>query len=73
MTDTESLERRFQELEMHMANQEGVVQDLSDAVAGQWDVIHKLSQSVAHLKDRLASVEDAVPNIPGEEPPPPHY
>lgn len=73
MADSKEMENRIVELEMHLANQEATVQDLSEAIAGQWDVLDKLSQTVDHLKDRFLSLENAIETDQSEDIPPPHY
>ncbi len=73
MSETVALEQRIQNLEIHLANQESTVQDLSDAVAGQWEVIDKLSQGIETLKSRLLNMEETIQQGPREEEKPPHY
>ncbi len=68
---------RLDDMESHIAHQDGAIQDLSDMVLKQWDAIKALSADVKRLEEQLHALEDEVATgpgaTPGEEPPPPHY
>lgn len=63
---------RIDALEMRIAHQERVIEELNATVTGQWKEIETLRRQVERMADRLQQVADnAAPNAP--EPPPPHY
>jgi SlyX protein len=69
MTDT----TRIDELEIRIAHQDNVIEDLNATVSEQWKVIDLLRRQVQRLTDRVGSGESHNTNAPGEDPPPPHY
>ncbi len=62
---------RIDRLEMRLAEQERVIDDLNGAVTAQWTALAELKRQIAHSLDRLADAERRLPAEP--EPPPPHY
>lgn len=62
---------RIDALEMRLAEQERVVDDLNAAVTAQWDALDGLTRRLARALDRLADAESRLPHDP--EKPPPHY
>ena len=69
MTDTSRLDA----LEIRIAHQDEVIEDLNRTVTAQWKEIDRLTREITMLSDRLASAEQAIGPDPGEEPPPPHW
>lgn len=67
------VEQRLIALEMHIADLDSTVNDLSDMVARQWQAIEDLKAENGRLKDRLEQLEADAGSTPGEETPPPHY
>jgi SlyX protein len=68
MTDeTERLDR----LEMRLAEQERVMEDLDATVTAQWTAIDGLKRELGRLLDRLTDAERRLPAEP--DAPPPHY
>lgn len=62
------------DLEVQLAHQTKLLDELNETVRAQWTEIDKLTRSVTLLADRLLNVEAANKKAtPGEEPPPPHY
>lgn len=62
------------DLEVQLAHQTKLLDELNETVRAQWTEIDKLTRSVTLLADRLLNVEAAnKKGTPGEEPPPPHY
>ena len=71
MNETEA-DARIEALEMRIAHQERIIEELNNAITEQWKQIESLTRQVARMADRLQQVADnAAPNAP--EPPPPHY
>lgn len=63
---------RIEALEMRIAHQERIIEELNAAVTEQWKQIESLTRQVERMTDRLQQVGDnAAPTAP--EPPPPHY
>ncbi|MBT6093356.1 MAG: SlyX family protein [Rhodospirillaceae bacterium] len=76
MDDAADDNSRLDDLEAHIAHQDGAIQDLSDMVLKQWDAINALRTDVKGLEDQLHALEDEVATGPGAAPgeePPPHY
>ncbi len=62
---------RIDGLEMRLAEQDRVIEDLDAAVTAQWSTIEALRRQLGLLVDRLAEAERRLPDAP--EAPPPHY
>jgi SlyX protein len=69
MTDAERLDA----LEMRIAYQDEIIEDLNKTVVAQWKEIERLTREFAMLSDRMARAEEGVGSDPADEPPPPHY
>jgi len=66
------LEGRIEALEVRVAYQDQVIEDLNQTVIAQWKLIDSLKRQFNELLDRVQEVEDS--SVPrGPEPPPPHY
>ena len=61
------------DLEIRIAHQENLIQELSDVLARQWMAIDTLTRKVERLEDRLRRVEGGLEDLAPAEPPPPHY
>ena len=64
---------KLDDLEAHMAYQDGTVQDLSDVVLRQWDTIKSLGEKLERIETRLRDLENEISVGSPEEKPPPHY
>lgn len=63
---------RIEALEIRIAHQDRIIEDLNTSVTEQWKQIEMLTKQLGRFADRLKSIEDNAPS--GEaEPPPPHY
>jgi len=71
MSDADDLSARIDSLEVRVAYQDQVIEDLNQTVIEQWKKIESLRRQLAELLDRVQEVEDNTPSRP--EPPPPHY
>lgn len=65
--DTERTDR----LEMRVAEQDRVIEDLDAAVTAQWTAIEGLRRELGRFVDRLADAERRLPA--GPDAPPPYY
>ncbi len=73
MTSSEK-DERLADLEMQVAHQTKLLDELNETVREQWTEIDKLTKSVTLLVDRIQNIEaTSKKGPPGEEPPPPHY
>ena len=68
---TQDLQDRIDRLEAHVAEQERVLQDMSDVAAAQWNKLDAVAAKLDRLLDRL-SVLEAAREAPDDKPPP-HY
>lgn len=64
---------RFDELEIRIAHQERMIEDLNTAITAQWKLIDRLEREVRRLSDRVADAEQSISAAPPVERPPPHY
>lgn len=69
---TQDLQTRLDRLEAHVAEQERVIQDMSDQMARQWSTLDAASAKVDRLLDRLRALEGQI-EAPDDNAPPPHY
>lgn len=65
---------RLTALEMALAHQERLIEDLNGVVREQADRLDRLQAQLRHLAGRLAEAEAALPDAAGEaNVPPPHW
>lgn len=67
------LEARIEALEVRVAYQDQVIEDLNQTVVAQWKQIDGLKRHLNELLDRVQEVEDHAGGPSAPEPPPPHY
>lgn len=72
MDNVETLRARVEALEMSRAHQERTIEDLSEAMAGQWKQLEALSRQMVRLADQVQEAQAAA-GAGETEPPPPHY
>ncbi|HEX7776995.1 MAG TPA: SlyX family protein [Parvibaculum sp.] len=73
MPKEKSLTDRIDELEIHLAHQDEMLEDLHQAVAAQQAEIAELTRRLGALGSRLQTIEENADAPPPVEPPPPHY
>jgi SlyX protein len=72
MSDAASLIARIEALEIRLAHQERVIDDLNKISTDQWTQIDTLRRQIERLRDQMQELEsNRPPGLP--EPPPPHY
>jgi SlyX protein len=64
---------RLEALEIRIAYQDEVIEELNKAVTAQWKEIDRLTRELAVLAERAAQAEQGTGTDPSDEPPPPHY
>ncbi|WP_445504985.1 SlyX family protein [Microvirga sp. G4-2] len=73
MSDADGINARLEALEVRVAYQDQVIEDLNQTVIDQWKKIDALKRQLAELLDRVREVEDSPAGPRAPEPPPPHY
>ncbi|KFG69973.1 SlyX family protein [Microvirga sp. BSC39] len=73
MADPDAVDARIEALEVRVAYQDKVIEDLNQAVIDQWKKIDALRRQLAEVQDRVEVVEDSAGGPRAPEPPPPHY
>ena len=64
---------RLDALEIRIAHQDQVIEDLNQTVIAQWAEIDRLSRQLARLIEHIATAAEPAGRDPGDEPPPPHW
>jgi SlyX protein len=73
MNDRESLGARLDALEIRVAYQDQIIDDLNKTVTDQWKQIDALTRRIEGLVDRVQEAESRAASGSAPEPPPPHY
>lgn len=74
MTNDMTPDARIDELEIRLAHHDQIIEELNEALAGQWRTIDELTRKLGALGGRVQIIEeDAKASSPASEPPPPHY
>jgi SlyX protein len=73
MTDRDAINARIEALEVRIAYQDQVIEDLNQTVIAQWKQIDSLRRQFGDLVNRVQEVEDNAGGPAAPEPPPPHY
>lgn len=74
MTNDMTPDTRIDELEIRLAHHDRIIEELNEALEGQWRTIDELTRKLSALGGRVRTIEeDAKTSSPTAEPPPPHY
>ncbi|MBM6582883.1 SlyX family protein [Microvirga sp. BT689] len=73
MTNPDSVHAHIEALEVRVAYQDKMIEDLNQAVIDQWKQIDSLKRQLNEVLDRVQEVEDNAGGVAAPEPPPPHY
>ena len=73
MSELEAVNARLEALEVRVAYQDQVIEDLNQTVIDQWKKVDALRRQLNELLDRVQEVEDSSAGPHAPEPPPPHY
>ena len=73
MSENGDLIKRIDSLEMHIAHQEKIIEELNDVSIKQWAEIQKLSYQFGHLRNKFSELEGDIKTLPEEKEAPPHY
>lgn len=64
---------RIDNLEVRLAYQDQVIEDLNTVIVAQWGKLDELSRLVARLEERIGDTQSSAGSDGHNEPPPPHY
>ncbi|MEA2929126.1 MAG: SlyX protein [Hyphomicrobiales bacterium] len=73
MSESATPSARIEALEVRIAHQDRIIEDLNKSVTDQWKQIDGLAKQIARMADRLQRVEDSASSPDAADPPPPHY
>ena len=73
MTDPDAINARIEALEVRIAYQDQVIEDLNQTVIAQWKQIDGLRRQFGDLVNLVQEVQDNARGPAAPEPPPPHY
>ena len=73
MSDNGDLINRIDTLKTHIANQDGIIEELNDVSIKQWVEIQKLNDRFDHLKNKFSELGRDIETPPDDDAPPPHY
>ncbi|MGV3650324.1 MAG: SlyX family protein [Devosia sp.] len=73
MVEIAQLTTRIVALEMRLTHQDRAIEDLNEIVTRQWREMERLKRLVDRLEAEIAEAEAGRRDLPGKEPPPPHY
>lgn len=72
MSDDE-LTSRIEALEIRLMDQESSIDEMTRTLLSQEQLLRLQQESISRLEQLLQSLSPESINLPGEEPPPPHY
>ena len=68
-----NFDQRLTDLEIQLAHQTSLVDELNEIVITQWAEIDRMKKRLESQKNRLQQVELALPEGTDDNQPPPHY
>ena len=72
MGDAETMSR-IDALEMRIAHQDRIIEELNAAVTGQWRTIDDLTTQIRRMADKMQQLDASAASPAADEAPPPHY
>jgi SlyX protein len=72
-TTVQALDARIDNLEMRVAYQDQVIEDLNKVIIAQWGKFNELHSLIARLENRISDSQSHAGSDGHDEPPPPHY
>jgi SlyX protein len=70
---SDDINARLEALEIRVAYQDQVIEDLNQTIIDQWKKLDALRRQLNEVLDRVQEVEDNSGSPRAPEPPPPHY
>jgi len=68
-----NIDQRLTDLEIQLAHQTALMDELNEIVISQWAEIDRMKKRLETHKNRLQQVELALPESTDDNQPPPHY
>jgi SlyX protein len=72
-TTAQALGERIDNLEVRLAYQDQVIEDLNKVIVEQWGKFDDLLRLIVRLEDRIGDTQTNAGTDGHDEPPPPHY
>jgi SlyX protein len=72
-TTAQALGARIDNLEMRVAYQDQVIEDLNTVIIAQWGKFNELHARMTRLENRISDSQSQAGSDGHDEPPPPHY
>jgi len=72
MTD-DDLTSRIEALEIRLMDQQAAIDEMTRTLLNQEQLLRLQQETISRLEELLQSLSPGRINLPGEEPPPPHY
>ena len=72
MSDDE-LTNRIEAIEIRLMDQEAAIDEMTRTLLDQEQLLRLQQETINRLEELLQSLSPGNINLPGEEPPPPHY
>ena len=72
-TQTAALAARLDNLEMRIAYQDQVIEQLNAVIVEQWRTLTQAQGRIERLEQRIRETQDGASQNATDEPPPPHY
>jgi SlyX protein len=69
----QDLGARIDNLEVRVAYQDQVIEDLNKVIVDQWGKFDDLLRLIARLEERIGDTQSSAGSDAHDEPPPPHY
>jgi uncharacterized coiled-coil protein SlyX len=69
----DKLTQRLEALEIRLMDQEAAIDEMTRTLLNQEQLLRLQQETISRLEQLLQSLSPGSINLPGEEPPPPHY
>lgn len=73
MTDDIDQVKRLNALEIRIAHQDNVIDELNEIAARQWSEIQGLNETINNFKNKLQELENGINAPLAQDTPPPHF
>ncbi|NKB21139.1 MAG: SlyX protein [Alphaproteobacteria bacterium] len=73
MSNNTDQAERLDTLEVRIAHQDQIIDELSQVSAKQWSEISGLNEQIDLLKNKLQELENGLTSPPDQDVPPPHF